>query len=299
MTRSILRAHWIAMLMAVLGAVVFFYARSLNAADERIPIYFEESTLTVRVENVNRTLYLPLIDIIDHVHLPYTNATVLETFTIGTKNSGVVVVAKNSRLILVNGQQTLLAAPVLRENQQWMVPVDFLSQAITRISGIEFRYKPGARRIFAGKAKPNELLMNAQALGSITRLTIGTTAPVTLELQRDAAQHRSVLLMKPKVVDPLREHLEYRDRLVRSIDFEDSDGAPKIIVETSDSASDVRLSSADEGRVHFIDFLGFSAATGVAPPPAAAPTAPAPAPAPAPAAAPKLDPGAARRFRVV
>src|SRR5437867_12089187 len=96
MTRSILRAHWIAMLMAVLGAVVFFYARSLNAADERIPIYFEESTLTVRVENVNRTLYLPLFDFIDHVILPSPIATVLEPFTLGTKNGGVVVVARNS-----------------------------------------------------------------------------------------------------------------------------------------------------------------------------------------------------------
>jgi len=107
----------------------------------------------------------------------------------------------------VNGQQTLLAFPVLRDGQQWLVPIDFLTQALSRVTGVEFRYKPGTSRIFAGKVTAAELVMNAQALGSITRLTIGTSAPVNLNLKRDAPQHRAVLEMGSKPIDPLRERL--------------------------------------------------------------------------------------------
>src|SRR2546427_3398186 len=149
MTRLVVRAHWIAILVAVAGAAIFFYARSLHAADDKFPIYFEDSILTVKADSINRTIYLPLIDLVDHLHLAYTNATVLETFAIGGPNTGIVL-AKNSRIILVNGQQTLLGNPVLHENQQWKVPIDFLSQGLTRITGIEFRYKPGTLRMFAG-----------------------------------------------------------------------------------------------------------------------------------------------------
>ena len=254
MTRSTLRRYSLLIIVAALCAAGFFYARSLHAAEEGLPIYFEDSTLTVKAQNLNRTIYIPLIDLVNHLHLPWTDATLVETFTIGSTNARVGL-AKNSRFISVNDQYVLLENPILRENQQWLVPIDFLSQGLTRITGIEFRYKPGRPRIFAGKVNPIELVMNAQALGSITRLTIGTSTPVRMELQRDAVNHRAVLLMGQKAVDPLRDKLDYRDRLVRSIGFDDSDGAPKVVVDTADNIGDVRVSTAEEGRVHFVDFL--------------------------------------------
>jgi N-acetylmuramoyl-L-alanine amidase len=289
MTRFVVRAPLFAVLL-VLAAAFFFYSRSIRAADDRFPIYFDDSTVALKTENVNRATYLPLKELVDHLHLPYTDAKILELFTIGSSNNPSIVLAKNSRLIQVNGQQTLLAFPVLREGQQWLVPIDFLTQALSRVTGVEFRYKPGASRIFAGKVTPAELVMNAQALGSITRLTIGTSSPVNLNLKRDATQHRAVLEMGSKPVDPLRERLDYRDRLVRSIAFEDSDGAPRIVIETTDGVGDIRVSKAEEGRVHFVDFLK----------PGASPEAePATAPPGLPSAVTKLDPLANKGIRVV
>src|SRR5262245_16006180 len=229
MYRSIFRARWLAISFVALAAAVFFYSRSLKAAaDERMPIYFPDSTITVKTETVNRTVYLPLVEIVRHLNLPYTDAVSLETFTIRGPNA-LLVLTRNSQLISINGQIVFLSSNIRRENQQWLVPVDFLSQGLSRVSGIMFRYRPGSSRVFAGDVNPSELVMNAQNLGRVTRLTIRSETPVTPELKRDTQQHRVVLTLGTKPIDPLRERLDYRDRLVQSIAFDDSDGVSKII----------------------------------------------------------------------
>ena len=50
----------------------------------------------------------------------------------------------------INDQIVLLRNPILRETDRWMVPVDFLTQGLSKITGTEFRYRLGAPRIFAG-----------------------------------------------------------------------------------------------------------------------------------------------------
>jgi N-acetylmuramoyl-L-alanine amidase len=242
------------MVMAALVAAVFFYTQYLNAAQDGFPIYFENSTLTLKAQELNRVIYIPLLEIVRHLSLPYTDATALETFTIRNQDSRLVL-TRNSGLISVNDQIVLLQNPILRENTQWLVPVEFLSAGLSRITGTPFRYRPGTSRVFAGDVTPPELIMNAQALGPLTRLTVRADNPINVNLQRDAGQNRAVLVIDPGPIDPLREALEYRDRLVESIAFDDSDGTPKIVVGTTGEVTEVRLASADERRVYFVDFV--------------------------------------------
>ena len=156
-------------------------------------------------------------------------------------------------VVLLNDRPILLQNPIRRENGQWLVPLDFLSQGLSRVSGIEFRYRSGDPRVFAGSVSPVELVMNAQVLGNTTRLTMRTASPIEVELQRDAAQHRAVLVLKGKRIDPARERLDYKDRLIQSVAFEDADGNPRIVVSTSDDVREVHISSADENRVYFAE----------------------------------------------
>src|SRR5205085_1961827 len=155
------------------------------------------------------------------------------TFTIQGPTSKITL-TPGTAFISINERTVLLQNPIRRDNGQWHVPLDFLSTGLSRVAGIEFRYHPGDFRMFAGNANPAELAMNAQALGSTTRLTLRAGLPLDVELQRDAAQHRVVLLLKGKPVDPGRERLDYKDRLVQSVVFEDTDGIPRIVVGTTD-----------------------------------------------------------------
>src|SRR5579883_3391642 len=138
------------LVVGTLCAAVFGILATLTrAADTGFPIYFDNSKLIVKAETVDRTTYLPLIDVVQFMKLPYTDALSLETFTIRSGNSRLVL-TKNSGLISINDQIVLLRNPILREGDRWMVPVDFLTQGLAKITGTAFRYRLGAPRMFAG-----------------------------------------------------------------------------------------------------------------------------------------------------
>ena len=239
---------------AILTAAGLFHTRPLSAADTDFLIYFENSTLALKSQTVDRTIYLPLQEIVRHLGLASTDATGLQTFTIQGQNSRLVL-TPGSGFISYNDQPILLQNPIRREGNQWLVPLDFLSQGLSRVAGVEFRYRPGSRRVFAGKVNTIELAMNAQSLGALTRLTLRAGSPVDVELQKETAQRRAVLIFKSKAIDPARERLDYKDALVQSIVFDDSDGLPRLTISTADDVRDVRLTASDGGRVHFVDFV--------------------------------------------
>ena len=256
-----------------LCVAALFYTIHLRAAEPGYPIYFQDSTLVLTPQIVNRATYLPLAEIVQHLKIPYTDALSLETFTVRAPN-GRLVLTRNSGLISVNDQIVLLRNPILRENNQWLVPIDFLTQGLGRVTGLEFRNRAGASRIFAGNVNSSELVMNAQVLGPVTRLTLRAETPIRLSVTRDASQNRAVLKIEPGPIDPLRERLDPRDRLVRSIAFDDTDGSPKIVAETTELVGDIRVTAAEANHVYFVDFARNTPTTGNVP----APTGPAPLP---------------------
>src|SRR5262245_39035880 len=171
-------------LVAALGAALFIFGGLTRASDVNFPIYFPDSKLIVKADVMNRTVYLPLREILMHMNLAYTDSVALETLTIRSGNNRLVV-TKNSALISYNDQIILLPSPILREDNRWLVPVEFLSMGLTRITGTEFHYRPGTSRILVGSAEAPELEMNAQTLGPITRLTIRSGLPIKVEARRE------------------------------------------------------------------------------------------------------------------
>jgi len=237
-----------------LAAAVLFYTRSLSAADTDFLIYFENSTLALKSQTLDRAVYLPLQEIVRHLGLASTDATGVMTFTIQGQNSRLVL-TPGSGFISYNDQPILLQNPIRREGGQWLVPLDFLSQGLSRVAGVEFRYRPGTRRMFAGKVTTTELAMNAQSLGALTRLTLRAGSPIEVDLQKETAQRRAVLVLKGRAIDPARERLEYKDALVQSVEFEDSDGMPRLLIGMAEGVRDIRLTPSDGNRVYFVDFV--------------------------------------------
>lgn len=266
-----MRSTRIALLMAALGAALFIFGGLSRAADGSFPIYFGNSKLLLKTENVNRVVYVPLREIAEFMGLPYTDALALETLTIRSGNTRLVV-TKNSALMSLNDQIVLLPSPILRENDRWLAPIEFLSSGLTRLTATEFRHRPGSSRVFAGDVEAPELVMNAQTLGPVTRLTIRCASPINLDLRRDG-QERAVLAFDRSPVDPLRERLDHRDRLVRAIAFDDSDGDAKIVLETTEEVADIKITSADNNHLYFIDLLRKGGAITAAPPPIEPPMA--------------------------
>jgi len=256
--------------LASLVCALFVFGSRSHAADGNFPIYFQNSKLVVKAQSINRVTYLPLTDIVAVMGLPYTDALALETLTIRSGNSRLVA-SRNSALISVNDQIILLPSPILREDGKWLGPVDYLTQGLSKLTGTEFRYRVGSSRIFAGNTEAPELLMNAQSLGPITRLTIRSSAPINAELRRDEKSNRAVIALDRTPLDALQERLEHKDRFVRSIAFDDSDAASKIVMDLTNEVKDIKITSTDNNRVLFIDLMREAAAKPVTSVPAATP----------------------------
>src|SRR5690348_12276649 len=84
--------------VAALGAALFIFGGRIRAADANFPIYFPNSKLLLKAVNLNREVYLPLKPILEFMAVPYTDALALETLTIRSGNSRLVV-TKNSALM--------------------------------------------------------------------------------------------------------------------------------------------------------------------------------------------------------
>jgi len=282
-----MRAARIGIPLAALGAALFIFGGLMHAADTSIPIYFPNSKLIVKAETFNRATYVPIKEIIEFMGIPYTDALALETLTLRSGNSRLLM-TKNSALMSYNNQILLLPSPILREESRWLAPIEFLTIGLTRLTGTEFRYRPGSPRIYADNVDSPELEMNAQTLGPITRLTLRCSVPLKLDLKRD--NQRAILAIDRPALDPVRERLDHRDRMVRSIALDDSDGDAKIVLDITRDVTDMRLTAADNNRVFFLDLLTKKEpVTEAAPPPVVTP---------APAARPDVVP-AQRKVRVV
>ena len=131
-----------------------------------------------------------------------------QTLTIRSGSSRLVV-TKNSALMSYNDQIVLLPSPVVREEGRWLVPIEFLTTGLKRLTGTEFRYRPGASRIFADNVEAPELEMNAQTLGPITRVTIRCGVSLKIDVSKDS--QKAVLMIDRPGLDPVRERLDHRD----------------------------------------------------------------------------------------
>jgi N-acetylmuramoyl-L-alanine amidase len=259
-----MRTKRIAAVVAVLGAAIFVFGGRIRAADANFLIYFPDSKLIVKADVTNRTAYLPLGEILGQMSLTYTDSTSLQTLTIRSGNNRLVV-TKNSALISLNDQIVLLPSAIIREDNQWLVPIEFLTTGLSRMTGIEFRHRPGTYRMFVGDVEAPQLEMNAQTLGPITRLTIRCMAPIKLNMKRDEPT-RAILAIDRAPLDPDTERFDHRDRLLRAVTFDDSDGDSKLVLEITRDVSDVRITPADNNRIYFIDLLRRGVPVSEAPP---------------------------------
>jgi N-acetylmuramoyl-L-alanine amidase len=248
-----MKAFRIAVLVAALVAALFIFGGRIRAADTTFPIYFPDSKLLVKADIMNRSVYLPIREIISHIGLAYTDSIALETLTVRS-GSNQLVVTKNSALISYNGQIILLPSPILREDGRWLAPVEFLTSGLAKMVGMEFRYHPGTSRLFVGNVDAPELEMNAQTLGPITRLTLRCATPINIDMKREDAT-KVTLTINRTPLDPLRDRFDHRDRLLRSVAFDDADGNSKILLEITRDVSDLRITPADNNRIYFVDLL--------------------------------------------
>lgn len=256
--------------LAALGAITLSFPQGTGRSP--VVVYLEDGPWVVTPLERDGTDYLPLVDLIRRLALPYTDATASGTLTI--RGPIATLTVRTADGVRIDDEPAELDRPVLNEDGRWLVPTEFLTLALGRATGFGFRVSPA--RIIAANVPSTTLGMEATSSDGITRLTLRLGQSSNVRVQQDRNANRVTVSIDRAPLIPEAERLDYRDGAVRSVFFEDNDGNPRVVVATTPQVAGVRLVPSDENRTFFLELVTASAPAApvtVAPPPAETPPA--------------------------
>lgn len=215
----------------------------------------------------------------------------------------------NSKKVEVNRATVTLRESVRVQEGRWLVPLDFMNAVLPRLTALPVEYRPGSRRVFIGGVKPATLNFHMAPMANGVRMVMEFSAPVSV---RTASENgKWILYFGGLPVELQGQKLETPNPYLKSIQFDDQDGQPKMIITPQVEGLDFYPTLEENGKVLRAELIKLSpteaqqAAAAQAPPaahggppavsgPPRAPESgnpPATAPSGAPLPAVVLDPG--------
>ena len=269
--------------MALLGGVglLFWPARTLRS--DNFVFYFPNSRHAVPMEVVENTKYLPFLQILNLVGKLNGLQEKRNTLKVGFADSHIELHADDPRIRL-DKKTLLLSVPVRVSNGKWMVPIDFLTTILPRLTGESVEHQEGTNRIFFGDVKPGSFTLRMEQVNSGARLTFQFTDKVTVHTE--SANGKWVVFLGDHPIEPLEQSFHFQNPYVTDVRFDDQDGLPKLIITPSAGGLNFFPVLGEGGKVLRADVLRPPAPQATPPPGPSPTTAGAPsAPAPAPSAA--------------
>ncbi len=172
---------------------------------------------------------------------------------------------------------------------QWLVPIEILSRVLPRIVVQPIQYQRGARRIFIGGAKPATYAVKLVPTPTGSRVVVDFSDAVGVKTA--SKDGRWIFYLSGRPVEPLESHIEFQNNpYVSSLDFDDQDGVPKLILVPATQGLDL-YPTLEQGNKVLSAEVAKPAPAGTAPSQATSGETTAPAPTPsgqAPAGAPPV-----------
>lgn len=283
----ILRPRSLLTFIFALGVALLFWPARVLRSDNFV-FYFPHARHVLPLEVIEHANYLPLLQVLNLVGKVSGWQEKRDTLKAWFGNTQLEL-HLNDKKVRLNKTWVTLSDPVRVANGQWMVPVDFLTSALPKLTREPIEYQVGTRRIFIGEVKPNSFTVRLDQVSNGARLTLQFTDKVSV---RSAARNgKWVLYLGERPVEPLEQTFRFQDPYVSQLQFDDQDGSPKLILTPAAGGLNFYPALVEEGKVLLADVLKppplvpqpRETATGAAPtPPPSASTAEAPAKPPGP-----------------
>jgi len=97
-----------------------------------------------------------------------------------------IVLTPERALASVSGRLVSLPAPPSRNGRRWLVPVEFISRALTLVYDVRLDLRKPTRLLVVGDLRVPRILVRYDALGTAGRLTIDATPRATSTVTQDA-----------------------------------------------------------------------------------------------------------------
>jgi len=232
------------------GAVLLWPTRELRS--DNFVFYLPNARHVLPLEVIENTKYLPLLHVLNLVGkvggLQERQNSVKVWF-----GSTQVELRLDQRKVRVDGSSINLSDPVRLSNGQWMVPVDFLTSVLPRLTHQVVEYQVGTNRIFIGDVKPSSFSVRLDQLPNGARLTVQFTDKVTVRTA--ASNGKWVMSLGERPVEPLEQSFQFQDPYVSELRFDDQDGVPKLILTPATGGLNFYPVLAEGGKILLADVL--------------------------------------------
>jgi N-acetylmuramoyl-L-alanine amidase len=249
--RHKLRLNPIFVLTVMLGLSLLLWPTRALRSDNFV-FYFPNTRQVLPLEVLGQAKYLPLLPVLNLVG---------KVMGIQEKKNSLKVWFGSAQLELRLDERKVrldkvwlsLSDPARTSNGQWMVPVDFLTTVLPKLTRESVEYQVGTNRIFLGDVKPSAFTVRLDQIGTGARLTVQFTDKVTVRTA--SSNGKWILFLGDHPVEPLEQTFRFQDPYVSELQFDDQDGVPKLILTPATSGLNFYPSLAEGGKVLLADVL--------------------------------------------
>lgn len=157
------------------------------------------------------------------------------------------------RKVRLDNSTTTLSDPISISNGQWMVPIDFLTTVVPKLTPQGVEYKVGTDRIFVGSVKPGSFSLRLDPVSGGARLTFRFTDQVIV---RTASMNgKWVIFLGNHPIEPFEQAFHFQNPYISDVRFDDQDGAPKLVITPSAEGLNFYPKLAVGGKVLLADVL--------------------------------------------
>ena len=252
--------------------------------------YFPNSRHVIPLEVIDSIQYLPVLPVLNLVGTLKGLTERRNNLKVAFGDSHIEL-HDGDRRVRLDKKTLLLAAPVRVSNGKWMVPSDFLTTVLAKLTSQDVEYQVGTNRVFIGNIKPGSFTLRMEQESNGAKLTFQFTDKVTVHTE--SANGKWVMFLGDHPIQPLEQSFHFQNPYVSDVRFDDQDGLPKLVITPSAGGLNFYPELSEGGKLLRAEVLKPAPPTPQTPqaPPPAAPysatvSAPPVAPAPSPGAAP-------------
>jgi N-acetylmuramoyl-L-alanine amidase len=212
--------------MPVMGlALVIWPARTLHS--DNFVIYLPDAPHVLPLQTIDSANYLSLLQILNSVGR-VQGLTVSKDSLKVWFNDVQLELHQDDKKVRIKNEKINLSEPVRMVNGQFMVPLNFLETVLPRLIREPILYRLGSRRAFIGNVRPDTFSFRLDPVTNGSRLTLEFTDKI--KVRTASSNGKWVLYLGDKPVQPLEQKFNFQDPYLSNIQFDDQDGAPKLIL---------------------------------------------------------------------
>ncbi len=260
---------FIASIVLLALAALFWPARELRS--DNFVFYFPSSRRLLPFETLQNTKYLPLLQILNAVGKVGGLQEKKNSLKVWFGSAQIELRPDESK-VRVDGTFLNLPQPVRVSNGQWVVPVDFLTTVLPRLTHQTVEYQEGTNRIFVGDVKPSSFTVRLDPLANGARLTVQFTDKVAVRTA--SSNGKWVMFLGDHPIEPMEAGYHFQNPYVSDLQFDDQDGVPKLVLSPTTGGLNFYPMQAEGGKILLADVLKPPPAVAQTPQPAELPSSP-------------------------